>query len=294
MSGEMRVMTVWEKLREPFPPEDIEWRAQSSGIGKNGQPWIKVLAYVDNRAIQERLDEVFGPENWQNEIRIGQAGTLCRLGVRVGREAGTFEWVWKEDGAPPTDFEAFKGGISGAMKRVASTGFGIGRYLYRLPEGWAKIVSENEEARYRDRVLVSETSRLAEEYRNKVWKKDGKQYVTAYWNAPPIPAWALPSKTPGLVVLTSSGNWKYPPLEPPKIEEPSVSEPDGDSSVGDPEAIAKLLSDIHAELKWKEANGEVTHSKAASVFTEAMKMAIDESALSALLAKLRGSNDSQG
>ena len=49
------------RLRDPFAPEDIEWRVQQAGE-KNGRPWARVLAYVTNRAIMERLDEVVGPE----------------------------------------------------------------------------------------------------------------------------------------------------------------------------------------------------------------------------------------
>ena len=49
-----------QKLQAPFPPEDIEWRAQSSGYDKSGQPWALIMPYVTNRAIQERLDDVFG------------------------------------------------------------------------------------------------------------------------------------------------------------------------------------------------------------------------------------------
>jgi len=51
------------KLKNVFPPEDIEWRVQSSGE-KNGKPWALVLAYITNRAIMDRFDEVCGPGNW--------------------------------------------------------------------------------------------------------------------------------------------------------------------------------------------------------------------------------------
>ena len=47
-------------LRIPFPEEDIEWRIQQSGLS-NGMPWALVLAYVTNRAIMDRLDDVVGP-----------------------------------------------------------------------------------------------------------------------------------------------------------------------------------------------------------------------------------------
>ena len=48
------------------------------------------------------------------------------------------EWIAKENGSPETDIESFKGGISGAFKRVASSGYGIGRYLYELDTTFAE------------------------------------------------------------------------------------------------------------------------------------------------------------
>ena len=58
---------------------------------------------------------------------------VCNLSIRVGGE-----WISKEDGAPFTDFEAFKGGISDALKRAAVK-YGIGRYLYDAPIQWVPL-----------------------------------------------------------------------------------------------------------------------------------------------------------
>ena len=89
MTGELAL----EQLRDPFAPDDIEWRVQQVGE-KNGKPWARVLAYVTNRAIMERLDEVVGPENWQNSYREGPAGgVVCGLAVRVSRPDGSAEWI---------------------------------------------------------------------------------------------------------------------------------------------------------------------------------------------------------
>lgn len=49
------------------------------------------------------------------------------------------KWITKEDGAAITEFESVKGGISSAFKRVASSGFGIGRYLYNAKNMWFPI-----------------------------------------------------------------------------------------------------------------------------------------------------------
>ena len=121
-------------LKEPFPPEDIEWREQRNGIDRNGRPWALVLAYVTNRAIQNRLDEVCGLENWKNQFIPGpNGGVLCGISIRINGE-----WVTKWDGADNTDIESVKGGLSDAMKRSAVQ-WGIGRYLYNLEATFARI-----------------------------------------------------------------------------------------------------------------------------------------------------------
>ena len=120
-------------LRIPFPEEDIEWRVQQQGLSK-GLPWALVLAYVTNRAIMDRLDEIVGPQNWTNDFtQSPNGGVLCTLGVRVDDS-----WVYKTDGADNTEVERVKGGLSNAMKR-AGVQWGIGRYLYKLPTTFAEF-----------------------------------------------------------------------------------------------------------------------------------------------------------
>jgi len=127
-------MTNFEKLIKPFDDSELEWKPQQVGI-KNGNPWAMILCYVQARAIQNRLDEVFGPMNWKDEYRFEQNGVICRLSVYCNEKK---EWIAKENGSPETDIESFKGGISGAFKRVASSGYGIGRYLYELDTTFAE------------------------------------------------------------------------------------------------------------------------------------------------------------
>lgn len=161
-------------LALPFPARDIEWRAQSTGQ-KDNKPWIRVLAYIDNRAIMTRLDDVCGPEHWRNEYRQGPSdgSILCGLSIRVVLDEGLpyGEWVTKWDGAENTDIEAVKGGLSSAMKRAAYQ-WGIGRYLYDLEEGFG-IVSPN-----------------GQYYCPAKPEKHGPAFK---WNPPALPAWALPT-----------------------------------------------------------------------------------------------------
>lgn len=157
-------MIDWNALAAPFPASEIEWRVQRSGE-KDGKPWAMVLCYVTNRAIMNRLDEVVGPENWQNSFGVSPGGgVLCGITIRMddGRE------VTKYDGAGGTDVESEKGSLSGAMKRAAVQ-WGIGRYLYNLDEGFANV---HDNGRFRAKL------------------KDGNK--TFKWDPPALPAWALP------------------------------------------------------------------------------------------------------
>jgi hypothetical protein len=126
-------MNTTQQLQAPFHPNDIEWRVQRES--RDGSS-VLVLAYVTNRAIQARLDEVFGPFGWQNSFHEGpQGGLICKIGAQLPTSDS---WVWKEDGAENTQVEAVKGGLSSAMKRAAVQ-WGIGRYLYNLTDNWAKV-----------------------------------------------------------------------------------------------------------------------------------------------------------
>lgn len=94
------------------------------------------IAYVDARVIQERLDEVVGMENWEDEYTVlDQDSVMCKLRIRVGAD-----WIEKVDVGSPSDQpdggDRMKAAFSDAIKRAAVK-FGIGRYLYRLPHQWA-------------------------------------------------------------------------------------------------------------------------------------------------------------
>lgn len=164
-------------LALPFPENQIEWRIARCGKKGNGQVWAKCLAYVSARATMDRLDEVCGPENWMVEYRFIPAsqgttpGVIAKLMIRCsGTDASLGQWIAKEDGADQTDIEAFKGGISSALKR-AGVVWNLGRYLYGLEEGFAQIVDRGvAQARY---------------------AKD-KEAGEFYWIPPKLPQWALP------------------------------------------------------------------------------------------------------
>lgn len=230
-----------EDLKKPFPAKDIEWRVQSAG-NKNGKIWAMVLAYVTNRAIMERLDNVVGPENWKNEYKEWIGGSvLCGLSIKIEGE-----WVTKWDGAEQTDIEAVKGGLSGSMKRAAVQ-WGIGRYLYNLEATMATILEHGEHFQA---------------------AKQGK-YEAFRWNAPALPAWALPEgetqKQPVPVVQSEKAETQ---TEQPKPE----SKPADAHMLAEGEVITgwfwKLSAEqrkayIPAGCKYEKVNGSWTVIKAA-------------------------------
>lgn len=170
----------------PFKESGIEWRIGQAGKNVGGTVWATCLAYVSARAIMHRLDEVCGPDGWRTEYVIHPTGVICKLSIKCGSE-----WVCKEDGAEQTDIEAFKGGISSALKRAGSV-WGIGRYLYDLESGFATIVPKGTPG--------AKFGKLP----------DGTVF---YWNPPKIPDWALPAEK----------TQNIPPVsEPRKINSPVI------------------------------------------------------------------------
>lgn len=127
----METKELMQMLRAPFNDDELEKKVQSTNQNKTQG---MVAFYVSARAIQNRLDEVFGFDGWKTSYKEVNGGYICSLSVKVNGE-----WITKEDGAPATQYESIKGGISNAFKRVASSGFGIGRYLYDSIAEWHPI-----------------------------------------------------------------------------------------------------------------------------------------------------------
>jgi len=123
--------SIAQLLAEPFDPKEVKFKPQSAKGNR-----ALALAYVDSRAIQDRLDSVLGIENWMDEYEILPEGSVvCKLRLKFPDG-----WVTKSDvGSPseqPDAGDRLKAAFSDSLKRTAVK-FGIGRYLYRLPAVWA-------------------------------------------------------------------------------------------------------------------------------------------------------------
>ena len=130
----MKLSDVQRRLQAPFSAHLVGWKPTAFSKDRSR---ALLLAYVDARTVQDRLDAIC-PDGWSFEIEViaGAAvptvkGRLTVLGVTredIG-EAG-------EGGAGMNGGGTLKAAASDAMKRTAVQ-FGIGRYLYDLPKTWA-------------------------------------------------------------------------------------------------------------------------------------------------------------
>ena len=242
------------KLKEPFPETDLEWRLQSCGEN-NGKIWGRALAYITSRAVQDRLDEVCGPDGWQTTIRCEGDAYLCTLSIRVTHEDGTSEWLSRTDGADATDIEPVKGGISGAVKRVAVQ-FGLGRYLYNLKDGWAIICDDGQ-------------------YRGQT--KEKKSFK---WNPPALPAWALPGGSGKPDVSAKTTTPKSTSKSPtPSNEEQKPTKEELRKKCEDIKSKLLDYEDIIPKESWKDINAavKVALNESVAYLNQMLVWAADES-----------------
>lgn len=175
----MDIKKIQRLLADPFEAHDIEWRVQQSGVSGSSKPWVMVIPYITNRAIQQRLDDVVGIDGWKNEFKEATSGKgyLCGLSIRFGDN-----WITKWDGSEYTQVEALKGALSGAMKRTAVQ-FGIGRYLYSLDTEFATCNPVESRFKANGQFISIPLNK----------SNKGGPRMNAEWFPPMLPDWALPS-----------------------------------------------------------------------------------------------------
>ncbi|UYZ38969.1 Rad52/Rad22 family DNA repair protein (plasmid) [Clostridium beijerinckii] len=133
--------SIMERLQAPFSIDEICFKVNNTNKEKS---YGLVVPYVKNKAIQDRLDEVFTPFGWKNSFRDWKNGNaqICTISVY---DAEKQIWISKEDGAENTLFSSVKGGLSDSMKRCARM-FGIGRYLLslELSNNWIRLTEKGD------------------------------------------------------------------------------------------------------------------------------------------------------
>lgn len=164
---------ILRELSQPFKMSQLEWRVQQAGI-TNGKAWVRVLAYVTSRDMQQRLDDVVGVFGWKNEFAplpnsVGD-GAMCGISIKFDGE-----WITKWNGSENTQIESIKGGLSGAEKRAAVE-WGIGRYLYDV------------EAMYAEALTDEQYKALKYEAKQAYEKASTKDKATVWWKPPTLDA----------------------------------------------------------------------------------------------------------
>src|SRR5215469_11844378 len=124
---------IARQLSEPFDPRDVDFRVQGKANEQTGR--AQVVAYIDARAVQERLDAVVGAGNWSFDW---QPLVIDKGEVMVAKGTVTICGVSKSDAGSASNFEQSLGAVSHCFKRAA-VHWGIGRYLYNLPINWVSV-----------------------------------------------------------------------------------------------------------------------------------------------------------
>lgn len=154
-----RLQKIREMLTEPFDPGEIKWRvtATSTQQTKHGpQKRGQLIAYADQRAYTDRLNEVLGEWGWTRsyDVQVAQnferraPGDKTQTAVSakvvvvskvtihgLGSHTGVGEeWADDENAATRAEAQAFK---------RACACFGLGRYLYDLDKTWVDLDQYN-------------------------------------------------------------------------------------------------------------------------------------------------------
>lgn len=154
-----RLNKIRELLSEPFDPGEIKWRvtATSTQQTKHGpQKRGQLVAYADQRAYTDRLNEVFGEWGWTRDYDIQVAQNFERRAPGDKKETAVAakvvvvskvtihglgshtgvgeEWADDENVATRAEAQAFK---------RACACFGLGRYLYDLDKTWIDLDQYN-------------------------------------------------------------------------------------------------------------------------------------------------------
>lgn len=137
----MREDKIFQEFGKPFPACDVSWKLQLTNKDKTSG---LAVAYLDARAIADRLDAVVGQKRWKDEYKPWhdyatkkekKFAQLCTIYIY---DEDLKEWIGKTDGAEDSDIEPIKGGLSDAFKRAAVR-WNIGRYMYQLDPVWVDI-----------------------------------------------------------------------------------------------------------------------------------------------------------
>ena len=141
------LLSAWA---QPFDPSVIKWVVKATSQSKEGQRRGLVAAYADPRAYSDRLNQLLTPVGWTQEYSMhvvqdfqrknggketcasAKVMVICRVTIfGLNSHSGTGEeWADNDNALTSADAQAFK--------RACSC-FGLGRYLYSMPQVWVEL-----------------------------------------------------------------------------------------------------------------------------------------------------------
>lgn len=120
---------VERDLTAPFAYTQIELKP--GALTKNREePRCLAMPYADMRTYEARLDEAVGLEHWSTSYQMTARGVVCALTICGVTKSGIGDYP-----ADAGDENAATSAQAQAFKRACSA-FGLGRYLYNLPDVW--------------------------------------------------------------------------------------------------------------------------------------------------------------
>jgi hypothetical protein len=134
---------VLAQLSEPFPPDVIQFKPGATTRDKDR---ALALAYADTRAYLDRLDEIVGAD-WSDRYEVSSDGQRVVCHLTIG---GVTRCDVGEEEA--IDKNTTTSAAAQAFKRAAAK-FGLGRYIYHLPQMWVDYDAQKK--RFTDSALVT-------------------------------------------------------------------------------------------------------------------------------------------
>lgn len=188
MSHDFSFSQILDALSEPFPSKEVEFKPGATNKEKTK---ALALAYVDSRPYIQRLNQV--SPDWHDEYQVSmlpdRVVVLCRLTIAGVTRTGDGECLLGGSGEESDRAEpnAVTTASAQAFKR-ACVKFGLGAYLYALPQVWC-------EYDHQKRRIV---------------------------NPPALPDWALPAaeRAARFAANVAAADWKaVVPLDDPATSE---------------------------------------------------------------------------
>jgi len=116
-------------LSKPFRQQDVELKP---GAMTRDKTRALGMPYADMRIYFFRLDKICGVEHWSTSYTATDRGVVCALTIFGVTKSALGDYpIDKTDDNPATSAEAQ------AFKRACAA-FGLGRYLYSLPQTWGE------------------------------------------------------------------------------------------------------------------------------------------------------------